>query len=316
MRAMALTLDLDGPSEYARLHGVACEPADPLAMYGRPLERFLELKGELAVPATLFVIGRDLERGAGRVLRGLAGDGLEVASHSYGHDYRLGRRSGALVRADVERARRLFEDALGARPAGFRAPGYQPTSVLLDALEEQGFAYDSSVFPSPPYWLAKALVVGAYRLLGRPTQAHLGSPRLAIAPRRPYRPGPLPYTPGPRAIWELPIAVATAAGLPVTGATLELAPAPLRGLLAASQSASPVVVVGLHAMDFVERGADPLPDAIVARQPELRLAWPERRRRLLDALRAMASGREALTCGEVVQRLRERDAEPGESAPI
>ena len=51
---------------------------------------------------------------------------------------------------------------------GFRAPGYTITDEVFDVLAELGVAYDSSVFPCPAYWAAKAAAIG----LHRPPRAH------------------------------------------------------------------------------------------------------------------------------------------------
>ena len=110
--------------------------------------RVLDLLGEHGVRATFFVLGWVAERWPDLV-REIARRGHEVASHGYGHRlvYKLGP---AAFRADVARGRRVLEDCLGAPVAGFRAPSYsivQSTTWALDILIEEGFAYDSSIFP-------------------------------------------------------------------------------------------------------------------------------------------------------------------------
>jgi hypothetical protein len=304
LRAFVLTLDLDGPDDYLRLHGVDATPADGAVMLGRPLERFAELCGALGVPATVFVVGRDVSSDVAPRLRALARAGHELGCHSFAHDYQLARRSAAVIGADLRRARAALEDAVGERVVGYRAPGHQLSPDLLDALEREGLLYDSSLMSSPPYYLAKLIVVTAYRLLGRPTQAHLGSPFQALAPRRPFRPGPVPWRPGPRDLWELPIAVAGPAGLPVTGAALALAPSLLRRALVRGLDETDVLVLDLHALDFAD--ARDLPPGFARLQPELRLPWSERERRLRSALAALRDGREALTAATVARRLEAR----------
>jgi polysaccharide deacetylase family protein (PEP-CTERM system associated) len=53
-------------------------------------------------------------------------------------------------RADVRRSKAILEDAIGGRVHGYRAPSYSITGKTLWALgilEEEGFSYDSSIFP-------------------------------------------------------------------------------------------------------------------------------------------------------------------------
>jgi polysaccharide deacetylase family protein (PEP-CTERM system associated) len=56
----------------------------------------------------------------------------------------------AAFRDDVRRAKALLEDASGHRVVGYRAPSYSitPRSLwALDILVEEGYEYDSSIFP-------------------------------------------------------------------------------------------------------------------------------------------------------------------------
>ncbi|MEE8408382.1 MAG: polysaccharide deacetylase family protein [Myxococcota bacterium] len=301
MRALALTLDLDGPAEYAALHDVSTDNVDPLVMYRAPLDRFVALCKTLGGTGTLFVVGRDARDEAAARLREVAAEGFEIACHSAAHDYRLSRRTPEVIRNDLSRAREQLEMAVGSVPRGFRAPGYHLSPALLDALEACGFAYDSSVMPSPPYYVAKAAVLAAYRLARRSTASLLGSPRLVLAPRGPYRPGDDPYATGNRSIVELPIAVSMRLGLPVTGTSLVMAPVWLQRRMLASLVDQDVVVINLHAMDFSDPEGECLPSALERRQPELRIPVAERDATLRGALAVVGSGRRLMTCAEIAE---------------
>lgn len=110
--------------------------------------RLLDLLDELGVRATAFVLGWVADRWPGLV-REIARRGHEIASHGYAHRlvYRLGPDA---FRADVARGRRVLEDALGDRVRGFRAASWSivaATPWAFDILIEQGFEWDSSVYP-------------------------------------------------------------------------------------------------------------------------------------------------------------------------
>ncbi len=289
MKHLCLTLDLDGPAEYAALHGADATGADADVMYGAPLERFAELCGTVGARGTVFAIGRDVQGDNARRLRRLAEQGFEIGSHSMSHDYGLCRRAVAVIRAEVQESRDRLTEAVGRAPMGFRAPGHNLSAALLDALEAAGYFYDSSVLPSPPYYVLKSLVLGAYRALGRASAAELGSPRQPLAPRQPYRPGNDPYDPGGRRLLEIPIAVATPLGLPLTGAALALAPAPLRRALAGSLAADEVIVLNFHGIDLLD--AEALPEGLAARQPELRRPYSARRAIFAAAVGELGRGR-------------------------
>jgi peptidoglycan/xylan/chitin deacetylase (PgdA/CDA1 family) len=253
MRALAITVDVDSPTEYAALHGVALAAEDPHLMYRAPLDRFASLCRAVGGPGTVFAIARDVSGIAAEKLRRLDADGFEIGCHSFAHDYRLTERVDGEVARDLRRAKGIFEQELGILPLGFRAPGHHLSPAIFDELEELGFVYDSSVLPSPVYWAAKAAVLASYRARGRASVSLLGSPRGTLAPRRPYRPGHDPYTRGARRLLELPITVATPLRLPITGAALLLAPALVRRALLYALSREPIVIVNLHAMEQIGR---------------------------------------------------------------
>ncbi len=98
--------------------------------------------------ATFFCLGWIAERHPA-LLRQIAERGHEIACHGYGHQlvYELGPEA---FREDLRRARRTIEDATGVEVTGYRAPSYSITERSLWALPilvEEGFRYDSSIFP-------------------------------------------------------------------------------------------------------------------------------------------------------------------------
>ncbi len=127
--------------------------------------RVLDLCAAASVRATFFVLGWVAERHPALV-RLIAEAGHEVASHGYGHQlvYDL---SPAAFRADLRRAQAAIEDAAGVRVAGYRAPSFSITRRslwALDILAEEGYRFDSSVFP---------IVRDRYGLPGSPRHAHV-----------------------------------------------------------------------------------------------------------------------------------------------
>ena len=153
----AVTIDVDTLGCYRAIHGLPArdDEADPI--YAIALPRFLDVMDRLGVSATLFVIGQDLERSAHRELLASAhARGHEVASHSFAHDYHLSRQPHDVIASDLQRADDAIARATGERPVGFRAPGYNQSDTLLDVIEELGYVYDSSYFPTPAYFAARA----------------------------------------------------------------------------------------------------------------------------------------------------------------
>jgi polysaccharide deacetylase family protein (PEP-CTERM system associated) len=148
--------------------------------------RVLELLGAADVRATFFTVGEVAEAHPA-LLRKIAGDGHEVACHSYRH-VPVSRQTREEFREDVRRAKGVLEDLTGQPVYGFRAPNFSigPAEVwAYDVLLREGFRYDSSVYPihhdrygdptAPrrPYWIECGgqgrlleFPVGTVRVLG------------------------------------------------------------------------------------------------------------------------------------------------------
>lgn len=111
-------------------------------------ERLLGLFEEQGLHATFFFIGWVAARNKDLVRR-IVDAGHEVGSHSYWHEL-VARHDRQSFRQDLERSRKVLEDATGAPVRGFRAPGFSitpATAWAFDVVLEQGFSYDSSVWP-------------------------------------------------------------------------------------------------------------------------------------------------------------------------
>jgi len=99
----------------------------------RNTERLLEIFGESGIQATFFVLGWVAERFP-RLVRAIAAQGHEIASHGYGHRlvYDLTPRA---FRDDIRRAKDILQSAGSAPVYGYRAPSYSVTPRSLWALD-------------------------------------------------------------------------------------------------------------------------------------------------------------------------------------
>ena len=159
----------------------------------------------------------------------------------------------------------------GYNRRGFRAPGYTLSSTLLEVLRERGYAYDSSLLPSPPYYAAKAGMLGLYALLGRASRSILGAPGQLFSPRGPHRRS---------GVRELPVATLPLTRFPAIGTTLLAAPWLARGGFAAGH-----FNLELHGIDALDQ--TDVPEEIARAQPGLRRPAREKLRRLRGLLRSL-----------------------------
>jgi polysaccharide deacetylase family protein (PEP-CTERM system associated) len=114
----------------------------------REVAELLDLLEISGVEATFFVLGWVAERHPS-IVRMIANQGHEIASHGYGHEcvYRLSPEEFA---EDVRRARGILSELAGSDVVGYRAPTFtimRGNLWALDVLLEAGYRYDSSIFP-------------------------------------------------------------------------------------------------------------------------------------------------------------------------
>ena len=166
----AIGLDVDSLRFYREIHGLPPDDAASLdrdPIYTVALERFAGLLDEASVRATLFLVGEDAPHHAERFAF-VKTSSSEIASHSHAHDYRLSQRSSAAIADDLRRADAALVPLNGGHPlSGFRAPGYNVSPALIEAVVARGYRYDSSLLPSPLYWIARGATIASYRALGR-----------------------------------------------------------------------------------------------------------------------------------------------------
>ena len=110
--------------------------------------RILDLLDEYSLRGTFFVLGWVGEHFPA-LIHAIADRGHEVACHGYGHNLIYTQKPEAF-RQDVHRAKAVLEKLVGRPVLGYRAPSYSITSQslwALDILIQEGFVYDSSIFP-------------------------------------------------------------------------------------------------------------------------------------------------------------------------
>ena len=107
-----------------------------------------EFKIQNSYRATFFILGWIAERYP-KLVKEIHARGHEIASHGYGHRV-IYKQSKDEFREDVKRAKKILEDLTGEEVLGYRAPTYSITDKTIWALyilREEGYRYDSSIFP-------------------------------------------------------------------------------------------------------------------------------------------------------------------------
>ncbi len=308
----AISVDLDPLTAYYEIHGLGDPP--PKVRYTilrKALPRFQEMLQEAGIPATFFVVGRDLERcneGCETLTQMVEELGCEVANHTYSHPYDLNRLPLQVIDSEVRRGHEALVDLVGEEhaPVGFRSPGYGIGSKVMEVLANHAYRYDSSMMPSPPYYLAKAAVMAGMFMRGRSSKSVMGDPRFLACPPEPYRPDPVnPWLRGNGPLVEMPVAVLPFTRIPAIGTLLAVSSEPVRRFVLGGMAKRPFFNFELHGIDLSDAIEDRIPTELAGRQPDLRVPYAEKRQRFLTTIEQLKTDHTFMTLGDaaaVVQR--------------
>lgn len=276
-----VTVDLDSLRCYRDIHGLAQRDAGVDGAYAIGVRRLLDLFARHDLRATLFVIGRDVDNPAhAELLTEAVRAGHELGNHTFSHYYDLPERDRTSIEDDIVRGEDAIAQIAGERPAGYRAPGYNITESVYDILARRGYRYDSSIFPCPPYYAAKAAIMGMQAVIGRPSRSAMTPAANLMAPISAYQPSR-------KRLWrrdaqangpiEIPMALVPGLRFPVIGTSLHLMGR--RGF----DLAYPLLKLAyphlfqleFHAIDFMDATDEGAKD-LVGVQPDLRIPWSEK----------------------------------------
>jgi polysaccharide deacetylase family protein (PEP-CTERM system associated) len=115
---------------------------------GRSIDELLERLHRHGARGTFFLLGWLADQRP-EVVRAIADAGHEIASHGYWHRRVTSQKPGEF-REDIRASKHALEDLTGVEILGYRAPNF---SIIpggewaFDVLLEEGFRYDSSIFP-------------------------------------------------------------------------------------------------------------------------------------------------------------------------
>jgi polysaccharide deacetylase family protein (PEP-CTERM system associated) len=115
---------------------------------GRSIDALLARLDRYSASGTFFVLGWIAEHRP-EVVRNIAAAGHEIASHGFWHE-RVTALDRNAFREDVRTSKQTLEDLIGREVIGYRAPSFSIVpgcEWAFDVLIEEGYRYDSSLFP-------------------------------------------------------------------------------------------------------------------------------------------------------------------------
>ena len=190
-----IQVDLDGMRILLGNRGYKSFSRQDYIFNAETVSRFLALFDIYGIKATFFVVGRDLiDEAKKKIVLEIAERGHEIANHSMNHSVNFRNLTRKEKELEIKDAEEIIRDAIGARPAGFRAPNFDIDEATLEILEERGYAYDSSI--SPAYFFSNKKIHG-------------------FSPLNPYHPSRKDiWRRGQRGIVEVPVSTVPVARVP------------------------------------------------------------------------------------------------------
>lgn len=261
----SLSLDLDNKWSYMKTHGDAGWESFP-SYLDVVAPRVLDFLAARGLTITFFVVGQDaaFERNHDALAQ-LARAGHEIGNHSFRHEPWLHLYTAAELEDELARAEETIERATGARPCGFRGPGFSLSHETLRVLARRGYEYDASTFPTFLGPLARAYYfMTAPRLDDAEAEKRrelFGKLSDGLRPLKPYR-----WRVDGAHIVELPVTTMPLARLPIHVSYLlylgqfapRLALLYFRSALALARTTGTDVSLLLHPLDFL--GAEDAPE--------------------------------------------------------
>lgn len=268
-----VTVDVDPVDLHLVGYGHTGSPPDE-RIYERAIPRLLEVFQRRGVRATFFIVGRDVQRQAA-VLATIRDAGHELACHSLTHPMPFARLPRDQLRFEVSEPRRLLKDHLGVDAQGFRAPNWDLSRSVLEALVSAGYAYDASALPTPLQVAVRVLL--AFKARG-------ANPLLRANPW-PFTLRRLPHQLhlGAGALWEYPVAVTPRLRWPVYHtARYRMAASTFGGHLDGFVRRGDSLVYALHAVDMLGLAEDDV-DRRLATHPGMSVPLAEKEQ-LMEAV--------------------------------
>jgi len=258
----SVSLDADDLWSYMKTHGDAGWERRP-SYLARFLPMACDALEEAGVSITFFLVGFDAAREANQpAMRALVERGHEVGNHSYQHEPWFHLYSRDRIEEEIVQTEEAIQGATGARPLGFRGPGYSWCEPLLEVLAARGYLFDASTLPTFIGPLARAYYFASSQALRRSPErrALFGTMRDGLRPVHPYQ----WRLPGGSTLLEIPVTTMPVLKLPFHVSYLlylaqyseALAFAYLRTALLACRMAGVEQSLLLHPLDLL--GGDPV----------------------------------------------------------
>ena len=219
-KILNISIDVDNIHHYLRARNYKPTELTNLdSIYEDAIPRMLDIFDEFNINSTFFVVGEDAIKYPHRIKEMIA-KGHEVANHTLNHYQHFLSLNKQDKEFEIVECKKVIEDITGEEVVGFRAPGWNIDKICMRILHENGFKYDSSVFPS--YLNPLIILANVLTNKGKAIKSLGMDPKLGFASKTPYYPNldKIWKKGKQRVLLEIPPTVVPLLNLPWLGTTL------------------------------------------------------------------------------------------------
>ncbi len=291
MKLAGLSIDVDSVASHLEGYGFA-RPEDDGKAYEVAIPRALDLFERYGARCTFFMIAEEAVRFPD-VVREVMQRGHEVASHSMTHRLPFSNMAEERRTRETNQSKMLLESLSGGDVVGFRAPSWDLSPDLFDALVDAGYHYDASTYPSLLLPLLRLSV--ARRSSTGKTKTESSIFAGVFGPTKVHRRGK-----DGRHLVEVPICTAPFTRLPYYHTLRFLLPGPAFTVLSRwARTRRGPITYQFHAVDFMGVDADGL-DSRIARHPGMSVPLDRKMELAERAIQELASRRRVVPLAEIV----------------
>jgi len=182
-----ISIDVDTLSSIYKGQGCSRKGGYTFIEFRSGVENMLAFFSKFNIKTTMFMVGNDfLYKKNHSAIREISKQGHEIANHSMTHP------QGFRWLSKMEKARELnsmadiCREVTGRKPTGFRSPGWNIDDSTIPVLNELGYTYDSSVFPTSFMPILKFAHWSSMSKQVKEDRTTMGQMNYMLAPSVPY----------------------------------------------------------------------------------------------------------------------------------
>ncbi len=287
MKIISLNIDVDPIINYYSIHGLESKHTDHDPVYEYGVIRFFELFDRYGIKATFFITAGGLNGKGAEIIKNISEKGHEIGNHSYSHDYRFTLMKDDEIFEDIRKNHQVIKDITGFECIGFRSPGYNSSGAIISALKKMNYSYDSSLFPSFSYYLAKWLLINLKRLAGRRSRSVISSFLDAFGFYKPeFIDENIKDVKKTGSLAEIPITTLfPPAGIPLIGTSIICFPKWLLNFMLKMSLKRNFINIEFHGIDLVEAGDSDNLEPLKSVQPDLKFSLSHKLERFENVIK-------------------------------